>query len=43
VEHDEEGQKARRVLVDVPAEDAGQDDGMAEAADRKELGDSVIP
>jgi len=34
----EERQEPRRILVNMPIEDCRQDDGVAEAADRKQLG-----
>ena len=38
---DEKGDEVLVVLVDVPAEQARQDDAVPEARDRKELGDAL--
>ena len=38
---DQEGEEVVVVLVDVPAEQAGKDDAVAEARDRKRLGDPL--
>ena len=41
VEQDHEGEEGGISLVDIPAQQPGQDDGMSEAAYRKELGDAL--
>src|SRR5205085_197484 len=41
VRRDEEGEEVGVVLVDVPAQDARQDDAVAEARDREELGHAL--
>ena len=41
MQHDEEGQEGRGILVDGPAEQGWNDDGMGEAADREELGHAL--
>ncbi len=38
MQHDQEGQKFRRFLVDGQVEEGRQNDRMAEAADGKQLG-----
>ena len=37
MQHDEEGQEFGRALIQAPMQHGGQHDGMAEAADRKQL------
>ena len=41
MQHHQEGQERRRVLVDLPVQQRGQHDGMAEAADREQLGGAL--
>src|SRR5262245_13828259 len=41
VRRDEEGDEVLVVLVDVPAEQAREDDAVAKARDRKQLGDAL--
>src|SRR5262249_49269062 len=41
VGRDEEGEEVLVVLVDVPAEQAREDDAVPEARDREELGDAL--
>jgi len=41
MQHDKEWQKPGRILVDMPTKYRRQDDRMAEAADRKQLGDAL--
>jgi hypothetical protein len=41
VRRDEEGQEVIVVLMDVPAEQPGQDDGVAKARDRERLRDAL--
>ena len=41
MQHHQEGQERRRVLVQVPVQQRGQHDGVAEAADREQLGGAL--
>ncbi len=41
MEDDEEGQEARRLLIDLPAQEGREDDRVTEAADREKLGDAL--